>query len=178
MPDRFSIGDENKVTVNLENRYGYKVRASIIDEIPVQFQDRKWLKKVTLEAGQVFLLRVYLKPLSRGEYQFDDINVFVHGPLRLVTRSYVFHGQQLVKVYPSYFQMRRYQLLAVSNKLQEAGVKRLRRIGHSMEFEQIKEYVRGDDYRTINWKATARKDGLMVNNFTDEKKPANLLFDQ
>jgi uncharacterized protein (DUF58 family) len=65
--------------------------------------------------------------------------------------------------------MRRYQLLAVSNRLQEAGVKRIRRLGHSMEFEQIKEYVRGDDYRTINWKATARKDGLMVNNFTDER---------
>jgi len=66
-------------------------------------------------------------------------------------------------------QMRRYQLLAVSNRLQEAGVKRIRRLGHSMEFEQIKEYVRGDDYRTINWKATARKSDLMVNNFTDER---------
>ncbi|MFZ1858378.1 MAG: DUF58 domain-containing protein, partial [Chitinophagaceae bacterium] len=60
-------------------------------------------------------------------------------------------------------------LLAVSNRLQEVGVKKIRRIGHSMEFEQIKEYVRGDDYRTINWKATARKDGLMVNNYTDER---------
>jgi uncharacterized protein (DUF58 family) len=38
-----------------------------------------------------------------------------------------------------------------------------------MEFEQIKEYVRGDDYRTINWKATARKEALMVNNYTDER---------
>ena len=65
--------------------------------------------------------------------------------------------------------MRRYQLLAVSNRLQEVGVKRIRKLGHSMEFEQIKEYVRGDDYRTINWKATARKDGLMVNNYTDER---------
>jgi uncharacterized protein (DUF58 family) len=65
--------------------------------------------------------------------------------------------------------MRRYHLLAVSNRLQEAGVKRIRKLGHSMEFEQIKEYVRGDDFRTINWKATARKDALMVNNYTDER---------
>lgn len=60
-------------------------------------------------------------------------------------------------------------MLAISNRLQELGVRKVRRIGHSMEFEQIKEYVRGDDYRTINWKATARKDALMVNNFTDER---------
>ena len=66
-------------------------------------------------------------------------------------------------------QMRRYHLLAVSNRLQEVGVKRVRKLGHSMEFEQIKEYVPGDDYRTINWKATARKKDLMVNNYTDEK---------
>jgi uncharacterized protein (DUF58 family) len=57
----------------------------------------------------------------------------------------------------------------VANKFSEAGVKRMRKLGHSMEFEQIKEYVRGDDYRTINWKATARKGDLMVNNFTDER---------
>jgi len=43
------------------------------------------------------------------------------------------------------------------------------RIGHSMEFEQVKEYVAGDDYRTLNWKATARKGQPMVNSFTDEK---------
>jgi uncharacterized protein (DUF58 family) len=65
--------------------------------------------------------------------------------------------------------MRRYQLLAAANRLQEAGVQKLRKLGHSMEFEQIKEYVRGDDYRTLNWKATARRGDFMVNNFTDER---------
>jgi len=65
--------------------------------------------------------------------------------------------------------MRSYQLRAVNNSLQKADVKRIRKLGHSMEFEQIKEYVRGDDFRTINWKATARKDGLMVNSYTDER---------
>ncbi|HQV55603.1 MAG TPA: DUF58 domain-containing protein, partial [Chitinophagaceae bacterium] len=100
---------------------------------------------------------------------FNNINIFAHGPLQLVKRRFIFESTQTVKVYPSYIQMRRYQLLAVSNRLQEAGVKKIRKIGHSMEFEQIKEYVRGDDYRTINWKATARKDALMVNNYTDER---------
>jgi uncharacterized protein (DUF58 family) len=38
-----------------------------------------------------------------------------------------------------------------------------------MEFEQIKEYVSGDDIRTLNWKASARKGGLMINNFMEEK---------
>jgi uncharacterized protein (DUF58 family) len=137
--------------------------------LPVQFQERKWLRKAQLPVNAEHRIEYSLKPTSRGEYVFNDINVFVHAPLQLVKRRFIFPAKKTVKVYPSYVQMRRYQLLAVSNRLQEVGVKRIRKIGHSMEFEQIKEYVRGDDYRTINWKATARKDGLMVNNYTDER---------
>ncbi|MFI5139983.1 MAG: DUF58 domain-containing protein, partial [Sphingobacteriales bacterium] len=53
--------------------------------------------------------------------------------------------------------------------LSEIGVKKIRRLGHSLEFEQVKNYVQGDDYRTINWKATARHSSLMTNTYTDEK---------
>lgn len=169
LPDRFSIGDQNRVQLRLTNRYAFTVRTSIIDEIPVQFQERNWIRKIMLPTDQPAVLDYQLRPEIRGEYTFNDINVFVHGPLGLVKRRYIFEQEQLVKVYPSYLQMRRYQLLAMSNRLQDAGVKKVRRLGHSMEFEQIKEYVRGDDYRTINWKATARKQDLMVNNYTDER---------
>ncbi|MGZ5222285.1 MAG: DUF58 domain-containing protein [Chitinophagaceae bacterium] len=167
--DRFSIGDANKVVLKVDNKYPFPVRLSIIDEIPVQFQERNWLRKVKIDGGAIHEIEYFLKPVTRGEYSFESINVYVHGPLQLVKRRYVFPAPHMVKVYPSYIQMRRYHLLAVSNRLQEAGVKRIRKLGHSMEFEQIKEYVRGDDFRTINWKATARKDGLMVNNYTDER---------
>jgi uncharacterized protein (DUF58 family) len=169
MAERFSIGDENKVVLKITNNYGFPLKASVIDEIPVQFQDRTWLRRLTLDNKETSSLEYFLRPATRGEYIFQRINVFAHGPLKMVLRRYIFPAEKAVKVYPSFIQMRRYQLLAVSNRLQEAGVKRIRKLGHSMEFEQIKEYVRGDDYRTINWKATARKDALMVNNYTDER---------
>ncbi len=167
--DRFSIGDPNKISLQVDNKYAFPVRISVIDELPIQFQERNWIRKTKIDRGASSEFEYQLTPLSRGEYVFDNVNVFAHGPLQLVKRCYIFPAKHTVKVYPSYVQMRRYQLLAVSNKLQEAGVKRIRKLGHSMEFEQIKEYVRGDDFRTINWKATARKDGLMVNNYTDER---------
>lgn len=169
MADRFSIGDENKVSLMIVNNYVFPVKISVIDEIPDQFQDRTWLRRTFIQPKQATEIDYFLKPLSRRIYDFHDINVYAQGPLHFVKRRYIFPAAQKVKVYPSYLQMRRYQLLAVSNRLQEAGVKKIRKIGHSMEFEQIKEYVIGDDYRTINWKATARKDGLMVNNYTDER---------
>ncbi len=169
LPDRFSMGDDNKVILLFQNHYHFPVNISVIDELPVQFQERKWLRKLRMETKGKSMLEYKLRPVTRGEYVFHEINVYVQAPLGLVKRRYIFPAQHTVKVYPSFVQMRRYQLLAVSNRLQEAGVKKIRRIGHSLEFEQIKDYVRGDDYRTINWKATARKGNLMVNSFTDER---------
>src|SRR5690606_19297672 len=71
--------------------------------------------------------------------------------------------------YPSFVHMRKYDLIAVSNRLSDYGLKKTRRVGHSMEFDQIKTYVAGDGYRTLNWKATARQGQLMVNAYVDEK---------
>lgn len=169
LANRLSMGDDNKIELVVKNKYGFKTGMTIVDEIPVQFQVRDWKVNLQLHAGEEKTHLYMLKPLTRGEYVFNNINLFVNGVLGLAQRRYVFKEQQVTKVYPSYIQMRKYQLLGVSNKLQEAGVRRMRRLGHSMEFEQIKEYVPGDDYRTINWKATGRKGDLMVNNFTDER---------
>ncbi len=169
LQERFSNGDENKVVIHLENNYGFAIHCRIIDELPFQFQERSWARQVEVKRSATHEVQYKLTPHERGEYHFGDIHVFVTSPLGVISRKYSFPSESIIKVYPSYFQMRRYQLLAAANRLQEVGVKRTRRLGHSLEFEQIKEYVRGDDYRTINWKATARRGDLMVNNYTDER---------
>ncbi len=167
--ERFSHGDDNEVRIELENTYPFPIDLRILEEMPDQFQDRSPGVLEKLAGHEKKIHTYYLKPLSRGEYVFGQTILLVSSPLRLITRKFNFGSNQIVKVYPSYMQMRRYQLLAISNRLEEAGVKRVRRLGHSMEFEHIKEYVRGDDYRTVNWKASARRSDLMVNSFTDER---------
>ncbi|HUC83160.1 MAG TPA: DUF58 domain-containing protein [Flavisolibacter sp.] len=169
MTPRFSNGDENKVTVLLENRYGFEVPCTVVDELPVQFQERNWKNVLRLKAQDTTSFTYQVRPMERGEYHFGNVNVFASGPLGFVKRRFILAEEQTVKVYPSFVQLRRFQLLGVANNAAETGAKRMRKLGHSMEFEQIKEYVRGDDYRTINWKATARKGDLMVNNYTDER---------
>ncbi len=167
--ERFSNGDNNEVIIYVENRYRFKIKAEIIDEIPYQFQRRDILFKTIVKPGEHSLITYNLRPVKRGVYNFGTINLFIKNNIGLISRRYKFNQAADVAVYPSYLQMRKYQLMAISNRLSDLGVKKIRRIGHSMEFEQIKEYVAGDDYRTLNWKATARKGQPMVNNFTDEK---------
>ena len=168
-PERLSNSDDNELGIYIENWYPFNINAGIIDEIPFQFQKRDIWFKTLLNPHQRKMINYVLRPTKRGEYEFGYIKVFVKSPLGLVSRRYNFKQPETLPVYPSFLQMRKYELMAISNQLTEIGIKKIRRLGHSLEFEQVKNYVQGDDYRTINWKATARHGSLMTNAYTDEK---------
>ena len=168
-PERLSNGDENEISIYIESFYSFATDIEIIDEIPHQFQKRDVLFKTELTSRQHKLLNYLLRPTKRGEYEFGMVRVYVQSPLRFVSRRFNFNQAEILPVYPSFLQMRKYELMAISNRLNEIGIKKIRRLGQSMEFEQIKNYVAGDDYRTVNWKASARQGNLMVNTFTEEK---------
>ena len=169
LPDRLSNGDENIIRLTLKNNYPIPVFVDIIDEIPFQFQKRDFLIQTRLGEKEKKVLEYSLRPTQRGEYFFGKLNVYVKSPIRLVSKRYISGENAYVATYPSFIQLRKYDMMAFSNHLLAYGLKRIRRIGHTMEFEQIKEYVQGDDMRTINWKATSKKNALMVNQFQDEK---------
>lgn len=168
-PEKLSNGDQNELLIKVSNHYSFTISLNIIDEIPHQFQVRDHNHTISMDSGMKETLSYHLRPVKRGEYSFGALNVYASTNIGLVRRRFRFSENKMVPVYPSYLQMRQYELLAISNRLTDLGIKKIRKIGHNMEMESIKEYVFGDDYRTINWKATARKGELMVNNYQDEK---------
>ncbi len=167
--ERLSNGDENKIELRIKNEFSFPVNMQIIDELPEQFQIRDWKRKAYFKSKEQQKFVYTLRPMERGEYHFGNILLFVSSLLGLLVRRNTIDAEEMVPVYPSFIQLRKYDLLSGATIQSETGSKRLRKIGHSMEFEQIKEYVHGDDIRTLNWKASARKGGLMVNTYTDEK---------
>jgi uncharacterized protein (DUF58 family) len=169
LPKIFSLGDSNKVTIELENQSSRNLELIIIDELPVQFQLRDFEKKLDLSANESKGLSYHLTPLERGVYSFGSVNVFANTKMGLVERRFVQDYPMKVPVYPSIIQMKQYELKAFNRVTNQKGIKKIRKIGHSYEFEQIKNYVKGDDYRSINWKATGRQGNLMVNQFEDER---------
>lgn len=169
VPERLSNGDENPISIFIENHYMFSILLEMIDEIPFQFQKRDLLFSTSLKPSEQQIIEYQLRPTKRGEYSFGAVNVFVKTPIRLLKRRFQFSQDKVVAVYPSFLQMRAYELMAISNRLTELGIKKIRRIGQSQEFEQIRQYVQGDDVRTINWKATARRSDIMVNAFQEEK---------
>jgi uncharacterized protein (DUF58 family) len=168
-PEKFSNGDQNPIHLSVENYYTFPVFIKIIDEIPVQFQVRNFSIERKLDATSKAQLQYELRPTERGEYHFGKLNIYVTSVFGLIARRFSFNDEAMIPTYPSFIQLRKYDLIAISNNLHHYGIKKIRRIGHTMEFEQIKEYVLGDDLRTMNWKATAKSNQLMVNQFQDEK---------
>lgn len=167
--DKLSNGDENEISIYLESFYSFNITLRVFDEIPHQFQRRDLEFNLILPPGTQKIIKYTLRPVKRGEYSFGAVNILASSPLQLITRRFRFSNDKVVPVYPSYMQMRKYELLAISHRLTETGIKKIRRIGQNQEFELIKEYVTGDDFRTVNWKATARRSRLMVNQYQDER---------
>jgi uncharacterized protein (DUF58 family) len=120
-----------------------------------------------------------VRPVARGEYRFGKIHVFLSTAVGLIRRRISFDQEVALPVYPSIIQMKKYGLSTFARTAAEYGVKKVRRIGHSYEFEHIRQYQRGDDYRSINWKATGRRAQLMVNQYEDERsQPVYCIIDK
>lgn len=174
VPDKLSLGDENEIEVALRSTYPVRIAARVIDEVPVQFQNRTDGHVVPLATRGQGGFSYSLRPTTRGAYTFGRLLVYATTPLGLVARRFVAASGGEAAVYPSIQQMRRFAFLADRNRLSEVGVKKVRRRGHTMEFDQIRDYVPGDDRRAVNWKATARRSAhvprLMVNTYQDERE--------
>lgn len=166
---RFSNGDNNDVRLVVESYYPFNVKMEIIDEIPIVFQRRDILFKINIKPGGREVVRYKLRPVKRGEYGFGNILLYITTGIGLVSRRVKCTTPMNIAVYPSYIMLHQYEFMAIHHNLTELGIKKIRRIGHNTEFESIKEYIKGDDYRTINWKASARRHYPMVNVYQDER---------
>lgn len=169
MKPRFSLGDENEVTLTFASRFSFPVALMVVEQVPYQFQQRKFRRKLTVQAGARKSFSYKLKPFARGVYNFGSLLCYVASPIGLLQRRIDTAPAAEVKVYPSFLQLKKFQLMAVAANL-HTGIRKTRRVGHSMEFEKIKNYVPGDDVRTINWMATARSGNMMVNTYSDTRE--------
>lgn len=167
--NKLSNGDDNELFIEVAGNYSFRTDLEIIDEIPEQFQFREFRIRRSLEAGGSHKIRYTLRPVSRGEFHFGNLLVFVASPLGFVKRRFTFGQRMMLPCYPSFLKLRQFELMAISDRLVNVGIKKIRRVGQSTEFDHIREYVPGNDIRAINWKASARTRHLMVNHFMDER---------
>lgn len=169
LPEKLSNGDQNTIKLKLENLSSSHFFARVVEDLPELLQVRIWERKLYLPANKSTILEYKITPIVRGEYTWKGSNVFVRlRKFSLVERRINFEIEDSVPCYPSFLQFNKLQIDALTNQ-QSQNEKLVRKIGQSLEFEQIKDYTPEDDYRHINWKASAKKGQLMVNQYQDER---------
>jgi uncharacterized protein (DUF58 family) len=164
-----NLGDSNSVKLSVTNLVNHPLKVELYDTFPVQVQDRKTVFVTSVEAHSTVDFSYAFTPKQRGEYLFGSFFVLLSSPLFLVKRKLILPAEQKVQVFPSILQMKKMELQVFHQQTQTRGLKKVRRIGHNNEFEQIKNYVQGDDLRSVNWKATSKRSELMVNQYQEER---------
>lgn len=154
---KLSLGAENPVHLQLRNRSRYPAEFWLRDEPPENFRiETRVLAGNTPPHGSWEGI-YHIHPLRRGDYRFGNLTLRWRSPLGLIVCQGRIPAEERVKVYPNLLDVRRYDLLLRRNRLQEMGLRNTRMFGEGTEFERLREYLPDDEYRRINWKATARR---------------------
>lgn len=154
---KLSLGVQNPITISVRNRFRRRTSFEVRDEAPEAFQIETRLMSGNVQPLSTWTGIYHLQPLRRGDYAFGNITLRWKGPLGLVFRQGMVKAAGPVKVYPNLLDVRMYDLLLRKNRLQELGLRTTRMFGEGTEFERLREYLPDDEYRRINWKATARR---------------------
>lgn len=164
-----NLGDENHIDLIFHNHSSQPISFIFHEGYPIQMQKRNSKSFMIIGPGKTKHYSYVFVPKKRGDYEFGNIMIFLSSILNLCQRKINFDLKQEVQVYPSILQMKQFELKVFHQQTRAQGIKKIRRIGHNNEFEQIKSYVQGDDVRTVNWKATSKKSELMVNQYQEER---------
>jgi uncharacterized protein (DUF58 family) len=154
---KLSLGADNPIKVFVRNRSNRPASVWLRDEPPDEFNISERVLSSNIAPRRTWEATYYVHPLRRGDYQFGNLNLRWQGPLGLAIRQGKLPLTEPVKVYPNLLDVRRYDLLLRRNRLQEIGLRNTRQFGEGTEFERLREYLPDDEYRRIDWKATARR---------------------
>ncbi len=154
---RLSLGAENPIRLEIHHRGPRLVEFQARDEAPEQFRIETRILSGKVNPRETWRGIYHVRPLRRGDYQFGDLHLRWRSPLGLLFRQGRVPAAEQVKVFPNLLDVRRYDLLLRRNRLQEMGLRSSRMFGEGTEFERMREYLPDDEFRRINWKATARR---------------------
>jgi uncharacterized protein (DUF58 family) len=170
-PARISLGAQARIEVRLDNRAARRQRVRITDDLPpILAREGDDVQDVWLPARREERVPYTVRTVRRGDGAFGDLHLRIAGPLGFAWRQRRVPRADAVRVVPGVLEVKRYRLLGMRNRLREAGFRAVRQRGEGGSFESLREYVRGDDPRTVDWKASARHTKLIVRQFELERR--------
>lgn len=175
--DKLSIFEKEVISFTVYNRSEFRINIELMDEIPeFHFETENKIMKGKIAPAKKETFQYFVIPTKRGAYEFKSVHIRYDGRLKLCKRQYKVPLNKEYKVYPNLKNLRKYRLNLTNNRNLRQGQRSMQMLGKGSSFESLREYVVGDEYRKINWKATARENKPIVNQYEPEKNQHVYLF--
>ncbi len=176
--EKLSLGAANAVTIEVRNQTNAPLALTIRDLPPPTFRlDRAVEGRMLLPPDPRPVRFVYyVTPPAKGDFTFGDLYFQYPGRLGLIRRQAIANARRAVKVYPNLAETAKYELLARRGRLMQLGIRAARIRGGGSEFESLREYVPGDEYKKIDWSATARRGKLISRQYEAERSQNIMLL--
>jgi uncharacterized protein (DUF58 family) len=173
-PPVLSIGKPNLVTLELRSSARRRLSVAVTDDLFDTAECDDLPLTLELPARGSGTARYHVRPTRRGAHTLGDHHVRYLSPLGLWLRQVYVAEATAVKVYPDGQAVRVYDMMARQDR-DPAALRASRRRGGESEFERLREYRRGDEFRSIDWRATARQRKLISREYQLESNQ-NLMF--
>jgi uncharacterized protein (DUF58 family) len=169
VPARFALARRDELTYEIANRATTARRVSIVeaqaDRLAIDLHEAQ----ATLPAGTRASVTLGVIPLERGRTSLRSYHARILSELGVVELRRNYRVPAALRVMPDLSALDRSGDLVARTKLIESGLRRLRRRGVGGEFESLREYTVDDAFRSIDWKATARRGRPMVAQYEVER---------
>ena len=176
LDDKLSLGADNPVHVTVRSRCGAALALQIKDDPPPDFATPRRLHHLRLQPWEQATVTYHTRPVKRGRYSFGALHVRGRSLLGLSYWQRSFPAAQEVAVYPNLLEISRYQYLARTDRLRQAGFRVVHRLGEGTEFESLRDYTPDDEFRSIDWKATARRSTPTTRQYEVERSQTVLIM--
>ena len=160
-----SLRKGHQVSLAISNHTHGRLAVWVRDGVPQEFDAAPEQFSLRLPPRSRSTMHYQFRSRRRGAFRLKTVHVRARSQLGFWRRYFSYHAPSVVHVYPDMKQLTEYALLARTNRLSLLGVRRTRKIGQDNEFERLRDYTLDDNYKHIDWRATARRNKLTVKDF-------------
>jgi uncharacterized protein (DUF58 family) len=175
-PPAFSVGRPLPVYYAWRHPWSDTLHLRVREELPAPLEvTGEATRELEIPDGEVLHERLQIRPTRRGKAEGGMLTVRMLGSWGLAWRQVAVKLPWKATVYPSLIGASMRSLPTQAQRRREAGMRNVRRLGEGRVFESLKEWVPGEDTRTIDWKATARRGKVMARQYEDERRQQVLI---
>lgn len=175
--NKLTIYEQEPIGFSMYNASKFPIEICLKDEIPeFHFQCDSPIVRQHINTEETKAFEYYVMPTKRGAFVFGNIHLKISSKFKLCIKEYKIKLPRQYKVYPHFKNLDKFKLRLRKNPMLMQGVKVLKIQGKGTSFESLREYITGDEYKKINWKASARADKPIVNQYEPEKNQRVYLF--